>query len=146
MSTETDDRAEIERLLFTMSDAWNAGDADAFGSVFTEGASFVNVLGMVSHGRPEIVQSHRQLFDHFMKGSRMTDGGKSNREITFLTGDVAVVVGTGGGTVPAGQEFGPDRESVVSFVALRGQDGWRFAHFQNTRRTPMTIPPPAQQN
>jgi uncharacterized protein (TIGR02246 family) len=141
LSTETEDRAQIERLLSTMSDAWNAGDADAFGSVFTDGASYVNLMGMVSRGRAEIVESHRQLFEHVLKGSRMTDGGKTHREITFLTADVALVVGTGGGTALAGQEFSPDRESTVSFVALRGEDGWGFAHFQNTRHVPMPARP-----
>jgi uncharacterized protein (TIGR02246 family) len=137
MSTDTDDRAEIERLLFTMSDGWNAGDADVFGSVFTDDASYVNVLGMVWRGREEIVEAHRQMFNGFMKGSRMTDGGKTSRDVTFVTGDVAIVVGTGGGTTAPGQEFGADRESTVSFVALRGEHGWRFAHFQNTRHTPI---------
>lgn len=146
MSNETDDRAGIERLLSTMSDAWNAGDADAFGSVFTETASYVNILGMISHGRAEIVESHRMLFDDFMKGSRMTDGGKTSRDITFVTDDVAIVVGTGGGTALAGQEFTLDRESTVSFVAVRGEDGWRFAHFQNTRHTPVTMPFPTSRS
>lgn len=133
----SDDVTAIEGLLHRLSDAWNAGDADAYGEIFTDDATYVTVIGTVSNGRAEITQVHRWLFENALKGSTMTDGGKTDREIRFLTPDVAVVVGTGGGSTLPGQEFTPERASVVSFVAVRDGDGWRFAHFQNTRVTPM---------
>jgi uncharacterized protein (TIGR02246 family) len=129
MTTTT---APIEALLTALSDAWNAGDADAYGALFTEDATYVTFFGHISHGRTEIVEGHRWLFSR-MPGSRMTPGAKEDRDIRFLTPDVAVVLGQGPGTTVPGQEPASDRASTVSFVVLRTGAGWRFAHFQNTR-------------
>jgi uncharacterized protein (TIGR02246 family) len=128
----TDDRGRIEALLTQLSDAWNAADADAYGALFTEDARYVTFFGHVSRGRAEIVEGHRWLFAR-MPGSRMTRGAKEDREIRFLTPEVAVVVGQGAGTTAPGHGSAADRASTVSFVVLRTPAGWRFAHFQNTR-------------
>jgi uncharacterized protein (TIGR02246 family) len=129
-TTDTTDHDRVEALLAALSDAWNAGDADAYGALFTEDATYVTFFGQISHGRAEIVEGHRWLFAR-MPGSRMTPGAKADREIRFLTPDTAVVVGQGPGTTAPGSAAG--RPSTVSFVALRTDAGWRFAHFQNTR-------------
>lgn len=130
------DRAAIRQRLVELSDAWNAGDAEAYGAVFTEEASYITWMGQLSRGRSEIVSMHRWLFGK-IRGSRMTRGAKTNQEITFLSPDVALVTASGGGTSLPGQELTEDRASTVSFVAVHGPDGWRFAHFQNTRITSM---------
>jgi uncharacterized protein (TIGR02246 family) len=117
------DRHRIEALLVAVSEAWNAGDADAYGALFTEDASYVPVTGALARGRRQITDAHRELFAR-RPGSRMTRGTKADREIRFLTPDTAVVVGTGPGTTGA--------DSTVCFVAVRLGTEWRFAHFQNT--------------
>ncbi len=124
--------APIEALLTALSDAWNAGDAGAYGALFTEDATYVTFFGHVSHGRTEIVDGHRWLFAR-APGSRMTPGAKSDRHVRFLTPDVAVVVAHGPGTTVPGEASATNRDSTVSFVVLRTDAGWRFAHFQNTR-------------
>lgn len=134
--SSTTDRAEIEALLHRLSDAWNAGDADAYGALFTDDASYVDVMGTLSRGRERIVALHRWLFAK-IPGSRMAEGAKTDREISFLGPDVALVLGSGAGTTAPGQESGDQRASTVSFVVLRGPAGWRFTHFQNTRVTPL---------
>lgn len=50
--------------------------------------------------------------------------------------DVAVVVSAGGVRLAGQEELATDRASVVSFVLVRGDGGWRIAAFQNTRRQP----------
>ena len=131
--TRTDaDHARVEELLAALADAWNDGDADAYGALFTEDASYVTFMGEVSRGREQITDGHRWLFAR-MPGSTMTPGTKTRRDIRFPARDTAVVVGQGPGTTAPGPEFAADRVSTVSFVAVRTDDGWRFAHFQNTR-------------
>jgi ketosteroid isomerase-like protein len=41
VTSDDDDRAAVEALLMRMSEAWNAGDADAYGALYTEDASLV---------------------------------------------------------------------------------------------------------
>jgi uncharacterized protein (TIGR02246 family) len=131
--TRTDtDHARVEALLAAIADAWNDGDADAYGALFTEDASYVTFMGQVSRGRKEITEGHRWLFTR-IPGSRMAPGTKAQRDIRFPARDTAVVIGQGPGTTVPGQESSADRASTVSFVAVRTDDGWRFAHFQNTR-------------
>ncbi|HEY2190831.1 MAG TPA: SgcJ/EcaC family oxidoreductase [Actinomycetospora sp.] len=126
------DHDRIEAVLGALSDAWNDNDADAYGALFTEDASYVTFFGQVSRGRTAIVDGHRWLFAR-MPGSRMTHGATADREIRFLTSDTAVVVGQGPGTIVPGRESATDRISTVGFVVVRTDAGWRFAHFQNTR-------------
>ena len=128
----TSDHDRVEALLAALADAWNDGDADAYGALFTEDASYVTFFGEVARGRSHIVEGHRRLFAR-MPGSRMTPGAKTDRDIRFVGPDTAVVVGQGPGTTVPGRESAADRASTVSFVVVRTDAGWRFAHFQNTR-------------
>ena len=56
------------------------------------------------------------------------------RSVRFLTPDVTVMH-TVGGTIMAGQtDIEPERNSVQTLVAKKGdKGGWRLAAFQNTR-------------
>lgn len=133
------DRAPIQRLLTQLSDAWNACNAEAYGNLFVDDASYVTFFGKILRGRTEIVNAHRWLFAQ-IPGTRMTPGTKTHQEITFLSPDVALIVGQGGRPTKPGQASGGDNASTVSFVAVHQPDGWRLAHFQNTHVTPMPEP------
>jgi uncharacterized protein (TIGR02246 family) len=135
-STPGDHDHAISGLLTELSDAWNAGDADAYGRPFTEDARYVTYFGHVLRGRREIVAAHRWLFAT-VPGSRMPAGVKTHREVSSLTPEVAVVIGTDGETTLPDRETSGDRASTVVLVAVHREDGWRFVHFQNTRVTPV---------
>jgi uncharacterized protein (TIGR02246 family) len=67
-------------------------------------------------GRQEIASFHQQLFDTYVKSSRLV--GKI-RSVRFLTPDVAIMH-TVGGTIMAGQtDIEPERNSVQILVAKR---------------------------
>ncbi|MCP2259611.1 hypothetical protein LX15_003316 [Streptoalloteichus tenebrarius] len=135
------DEAAVRALAASLARAWDQGDADAYGAAFTEDAEYVTFMGDLARGRREIVESHRWLFATVLRGSRMTGFG-AEAGVRFLTPDVALLVSTEGGVALPGQELTPDRLSTVSLVAVRRPEGWRFAHFQNTRRqTPPATPP-----
>jgi uncharacterized protein (TIGR02246 family) len=90
--------------------------------------------GSHTRGREEISSSHQQLFDKFLKGSRLTGRIES---IKFPAPDVAFVHATGGTIVRGKTEPSPERHSVQTLVAVREGDGWRFAAFHNTRVRPI---------
>lgn len=127
---------EIHDLLRTMTDAWNRGDATAYADVFTEDADYISWLGTRDSGRAAIEATHRFLFGGPLKGIKMTTGdGTEPLEIRYLTPDVAIVIADGGKP-----EHAPVA-SIVTMTAVRTNGQWRFASFQNTRKTPIPAKP-----
>ncbi|MBN9743741.1 DUF4440 domain-containing protein [Amycolatopsis sp. A1MSW2902] len=125
-------REEVLSVLTRLADAWNSGDATAYGNLFTEDADYVTFFGFRSEGRQAIADSHRELFQGPLKGSKLTGFGEPR--VRFLRDDVAVIV-TGGGSSLTGDDdpAAEGRESTLTYVLVRGDDGWRITAFQNTR-------------
>lgn len=130
------DRSAILDLLGRVADAWNAGDAAAYADLFTEDADYVTFFGQNMPGRAAIEEAHRRLFEGPLRGSRLTglDRPEGHR-IRFVRLDVAIVVTGGGSSLDGGDTSDPDRQSTLMFVAVRDDGRWRFAAFQNTRRS-----------
>lgn len=128
------DEAAIRDLFRRLLDAWGRGDGHAYGALFTEDADYVAFDGSHTKGRREIASSHQQLFDKFLKGTRLT--GRITG-VKFLNPDVALVH-TLGSTVMRGKtKPSPERDSIQTLVATRSDGEWRFAAFHNTRVRPM---------
>ncbi|WP_182906494.1 SgcJ/EcaC family oxidoreductase [Microbispora sp. H13382] len=125
---------DVHRLLDALTAAWNDGDAAAFAELFTEDADYVTYFGARMEGRRAIEDSHRALFEGPLKGSRLVAPAAAAplRRIRLLSPDVALVVTTGGSSLPDGGSD-PGRDSIMTFTAVRKGDGWRLASFQNTR-------------
>src|SRR5215210_8397523 len=87
-----------------------------------------------SRGRWEIAASHQQLFDRFLKGTRLTGRILS---IKFPSPDVALVHATGGTVMRGKMKPSPERDSIQTLVAVREDDAWRFAAFHNSRVRPI---------
>ncbi|GAA1031210.1 MULTISPECIES: SgcJ/EcaC family oxidoreductase [Amycolatopsis] len=123
---------EVRCVLTRLADAWNSGDADAYGNCFTEDADYVTFFGLRSVGRQAIVDSHRELFQGPLKGSKLTGWGEPR--VRLLRDDVAVVVTGGGSSLTGGDDPAAEgRESSLTYVMLRGDEGWQITAFQNTR-------------
>lgn len=135
------DEAAIRDLYQQMIDGWNAGSGEGFASVFAEDGEQVAFDGTRYHGRVEIAAAHQQLFDTWVKGSRLV--GKV-LDVRLLTPDVAQM-NTIGGTILAGQsDIDPDRNSIQTFIAVKRDDAWRVAAFNNTRAQYLGRPDEAQ--
>ncbi|MFC4338036.1 SgcJ/EcaC family oxidoreductase [Salininema proteolyticum] len=128
------DRERVEAVLEGIARAWNSGDAEAYAAAFTEDADYITFFGRRFRGRREIEDSHRYLFEGPLKGSKMADEGET--DVRMLSPDVALAVVTGGVEIDAGAGLPPDRESIVTFTAVRRDDRWLLSSFQNTRRDP----------
>ncbi|MGK5551940.1 SgcJ/EcaC family oxidoreductase [Actinomadura kijaniata] len=126
------DHTEVTAVLEALTDAWERGDADAYGELFTEDATYTTYVGTQYRGRRDIVESHRVLFERFLKGTRLAG---EIVDVRFLTPDVAVVTGRGDtykGRVPR------KLTKVQTTTLVRQDDGrWRIAAFHNTKRKPV---------
>jgi uncharacterized protein (TIGR02246 family) len=128
------DEGAIRELFEKLLEDWARGDGEAYGSRFTEDADYVAFDGSHTRGRAQISSSHQQLFDKFLKGSRLTGRIEDTK---FLGPDVALVHATGGTVIRGKTAPSPERHSVQTLVAVREGDEWRFAAFHNTRVRPI---------
>ncbi len=132
-SNPADERA-IHQLFEKLLEDWARGDGETYGSRFTEDADYVAFDGSHTRGREEISASHQRLFDKFMKGTRLTGRIES---IKFPAPGVALVHATGGTVMRGKREPSPERDSIQTLVAVKSEEGWRFAAFHNARVRPI---------
>jgi uncharacterized protein (TIGR02246 family) len=129
-NTATIDEQALHSLYQQLIEAWNSGDGQAYGAVFTEDANYVDVTGTNTQGRHAISASHQQMFQTFLKGSQLV---ATITSIRFLRSDVALLH-VRGNTLLAGQvESAPDRATMETAIAVNEQGKWLFAALQNTR-------------
>jgi uncharacterized protein (TIGR02246 family) len=124
------DEEAVRDLYGELMDGWNRGSGEAFAAVFTEDGDLVAFDGTHFEGREEIAPFHQELFDKWLKGTRLVGRVK---DVRFLSPDVALMHAVGstvmrGKTVPS-----PERDSIQTLVAVRRDGQWRLAAFQNTR-------------
>ena len=129
------DEAAVRALYQQLMDGWNQGSGAAFTAVFTEDGDLVAFDGTHFKGRQEIAPFHQELFDKWLKGSRLVGRVEDMR---FLSPDVALMHAVGGTIMRGKSEPVPERDSIQTLVATREDgDQWRLAAFQNTRLHPM---------
>jgi uncharacterized protein (TIGR02246 family) len=132
--TQISDEPAVRDLYQQLMDAWNRGSGAAFAAAFTEDGDLVAFDGAHLQGRQEIAPAHQELFDKWLKGTRLV--GKVTR-VRFLAPDVAVMHAIGSTTMRGESEPSPERNSIQTLVATRQNGEWRIAAFQNTRMRPI---------
>ena len=116
----------VEAFLDRVRQAWDAGDAQAYGREFTEDASYVIFLGDAMFGRDDIARTHHDVFTKWQRGTRMVVRPLSARQ---LDADSAVVVTIGG--IGTGATIPYDK--FQTYTLRRSDTGkWQCAAFQNT--------------
>ncbi|MEU0503870.1 SgcJ/EcaC family oxidoreductase [Nocardia sp. NPDC005998] len=124
------DTQAIQDVLTELIEAWGRGDADAYGAVFTEDATYTSFLGTLYRGRADIAASHRALFGSVLKGTRLAD---DIVDIRFYGPDTAVV--NSHGDTYKGQPKRTDQLSKTqTYTLVRREGRWLIAAFQNTKR------------
>lgn len=121
---------DVRETVDKLHEAW--GDADRYGAVFSEDADYITFFGGHAHGRQEIVDSHRPLFDGVLKGTKLN---AVITDITYLAPDVALVHTVG--STARRNPIVPEHEggkSVQTMVLVRQDGDWSVRAFQNTRR------------
>ncbi|MEU6725846.1 SgcJ/EcaC family oxidoreductase [Nonomuraea wenchangensis] len=133
------DTARIERLFADFKAAWTAGDAEAFGALFTDDSDYVSYDGTIARGRREHQRNHDKLFRGVLAGSALVGELES---IRYLTPDVAVVHGTASVLMPWRSALPQRRLSRQTIVVVRTDAGWRIGAIHNGRVRPVTVPEP----
>ena len=124
------DEEAVRALYQRLMDGWNRGSGAAFAAAFAEDGDLVAFDGTHFKGRREIAPFHQQLFDRWLKGTRLVGRVK---DVRFLGPDVAVMHAIGGTVMRGKSTPSPERDSIQTLVAIRRDGGWRLAAFQNTR-------------
>jgi len=122
----------IQASFDRMTDAWAAGNADAFAAEFTEDASYVIYVGLTYFGRTAIRDAHVPVFQRWQKGTRPSMAVLDTR----IVADGAAVVTTEGG-IGKGRTIKHDK--VQTFVMVENNHAWQCAAFQNTKRNRLFI-------
>jgi uncharacterized protein (TIGR02246 family) len=133
LMTTTTAEADVRAVLGRLTQAWNDGDATAYGRLFTEDADYITFFGLTMPGRKAIEDGHRALFEGPLKGSKLTGQLGASAKVRFIRPDVAVVVVGGGSSLSGADTTDEGRESTVSFVLVREDGEWLITAFQNTR-------------
>jgi uncharacterized protein (TIGR02246 family) len=128
------EEAAVRALYQQLMAGWNQGSGEAFAAVFTEDGDLIGFDGTHFKGRQEIAPFHQQLFDKWLKGSRLVGEVK---DVRFLSPDVALMHAVGGTVMRGKSEPVPERDSIQTLVATHQDSEWRLAAFQNTRLHPM---------
>ena len=94
MNTERSaDEAAVRALYQQLIDGWNEGSGEAFALPFAEDGDLVAFDGTHFKGRSEIVPFHQQLFQTYLKGTRLVGNVK---DVRVLNNDVALIHAVGG--------------------------------------------------
>ena len=130
----TNDDPMIHQLINELVDAWNRGDAKAYGRRYLDDATFTNVNGMFHVSREEFDQRHDEIFRGAVKGSTIT---LTPRKIRYVRPDVAIVdldCGVFGTKVqPPGVQPGADGSLHTSLLLVLVKEGgsWWIAAYHN---------------
>jgi uncharacterized protein (TIGR02246 family) len=133
----TADEVMIQHLLAELVDAWNRGDAKAFGERFLADATFTNVNGMFHESREEFDRRHEEIFRGALKGTTIT---LTPRKVGFIRPDVAIVdtdCGVFGSAVqPPGVQAGSDGalRTCLLLVLVKESGSWWIAAYHNVWR------------
>ena len=114
----------VDQLLGELAEAWNAGDARAYGARFSPDVTFTNSDGTVDLGRDEVVRRAGEAFQGVLAGTKLA---VAVRKLRLVRPDVAVVdLDLRISGVPGGEL----RTSLL-LVLLEEDDGWWITAHHN---------------
>jgi uncharacterized protein (TIGR02246 family) len=117
---DVNDLADVTTLVRDLVAAWNAGNPQRFGRLFTRTADYVTADGRRIRGRDAI----EGLFDSTeVKPIKVEDGPTARLYDDVATVIFSWVAHTGGL---------PERRGIISLVALRQEGRWTIDRLQNT--------------
>ncbi len=135
LSINEKDRADVDRVAASLTEAWNAADGVAFGTVFAEDADFVNIRGGHFTGRETISKAHQEIFGSIYRGSRIVFTLSKTRQ---LADGLIIAILAAHLQCPNGPLAG-EHDAVVTAVLRREPSGWQIVSFHNTLKQ---APPP----
>jgi uncharacterized protein (TIGR02246 family) len=80
--------AAVSQLVGEIAEAWNAGDARAYGASYCPDGTFTNTDGTLDLGRDEVVRTAEEAFQGVLAGTKFST---AVRKVRLIRPDVAVV-------------------------------------------------------
>ena len=134
MSIATTPRQLVDDFVRTL----NACDAEALGSLFTEDADFINIMGMRMRTREGITQGHAWAFAGPLRGCVVSCVSYDERRVSD---DVVIAQARFDRTrTDASGDGLPDGSTACTFVLCREQGGWRVTTASNVTELPVPVP------
>jgi uncharacterized protein (TIGR02246 family) len=115
-------------LYRQMIDGWNASDADAMAAPLATDGLMIGFDGSQMYGRDEVAAELGSIFADHETATYVT----KVRSVKALGADAALLHAVAGMVPPGGSELMPERNTIHTLVARRGDDGWSVALFQST--------------
>jgi uncharacterized protein (TIGR02246 family) len=134
----TTDEAAIQQLLSELVDAWNRGDAQAYGARYRADGTFTNVNGAFYVGRDEFNRRHEEVLGGYLRGTTLA---LTTKELRFIRPDVAAVdIDTslfGVQAQPPGVQAAPDGTLHTCLLLVLVKEGgtWWIAAYHNVWRS-----------
>ncbi len=122
------DEIEVRTVYRDLLDGWNSHNATAFAAAFTEDAQVIGFDGSQMSGRAEIASTLQQIFADHLTAPYVS----KVREVRLLSPDVALLRAVVGMVPPGQSDLNPQLNALQTLVAVKRDDRWRIALFQNT--------------
>jgi uncharacterized protein (TIGR02246 family) len=116
----------VDQILGRLAEAWNAGDARAYGALFSPDVTFTNSDGSVDLGRDEVVRHAGEAFQGVLAGTKLS---LTVRKLRLIRPDVAVAdldLRISGIPSPSGAGDGPGEEVRTSLLLVLVEEGGRW--------------------
>jgi uncharacterized protein (TIGR02246 family) len=124
----------VDQLLGELAEAWNAGDARAYGACFSADVTFTNTDGSLDLGRDEVVRHAEEAFHGVLAGTKLA---LAVRKLRLVRSDVAVAdldLRISGLPVPppeAGNGPGGEVRTSLLLVLLEEDGHWQITAHHN---------------
>src|ERR1700722_17195014 len=107
----------VHDVMARLREAWERGDGEAYGSLFSEDAQYVTAPGERMHGRKSIAGSHQKIFDTFFKKTKL--GRNYPSVLRQITSDVFLVESAGSVLFPGETEHKVAPNGLLTLVVAR---------------------------
>jgi uncharacterized protein (TIGR02246 family) len=122
------DKMTIQSLYEQLIKSWNENNSENFSALFAEDGSIVGFDGSQANGKTEIQKHLSGIFADHRTASYVT----VIREIRLVTPEVGILRSVVGMVPPGQKQINPATNAVQSMVAVKKNERFKIALFQNT--------------
>ena len=126
--SNADAESSARDLYQRLIEAWNKRNARDYALLFASNGSVVGFDGSQVNGQLEIGAHLSEIVSHHQTAAYVT----IVREVRPLAGDVTLLRANAGMIPPGKDDLEADLNAVQSMVAVRKNNKWEIALFQNT--------------
>ena len=116
---------ELHKKLLT---AWNKQEASEMASLFTDNGSVVGFDGSENNGKAQIKKEMSKIFKDHQTARYVWQV----RQVRFLSPQIVLLRAVAGMVPPGEEKIKPERNAVQSLIAVKENESWKIALFQNT--------------